>query len=394
MMNPETITLIAQIAPQRSTQYASLAATLAPYELMLSPLMNNTPPGVVDKDSGIEFVEYGKQPFLKFTPSLNTPITALFSEMATMATLTMFFYYYNAIIQSKGPFFKPIDLFFEPVFPWSLMSTRRYRGKTNELFTHFLCNIARYSSDFSTQPWSSLQLLDPLAGGGTTLMTGLVLGADVAGIELNHQDVQSTATFLRQFLQEARISHRVHEATLKKANLKKNIVKNTAKKTANQKPGHQWQFEIGKKQRKRRADNPLPKNQLHESNSPRLQHCTLSSGDTTDLKLLLPKSRPHLIVTDLPYGIQHQGQHQGQLITLLENALPIWTDVLQKGGVMVYSWDATRFPRDEMISVVQTVCPPSVLSVLNGPPYNTLAHPIDRVIKRRDVLVLKKISAT
>ena len=97
-----------------------------------------------------------------------------------------------------------------------------------------------------------------------------------------------------------------------------------------------------------------------------------------------------LIVTDLPYGIQHHRQHQGQLITLLENALPIWTDVLQKGGVMVYSWDATRFPRDEMISVVQTVCPPSVLSVLNDPPYNTLAHPVDRVIKRRDVLVLKK----
>ena len=85
------------------------------------------------------------------------------------------------------------------------MTTRRYRGKTNEIFTHFLCNVARFSSEYATQPWSALRVLDPLAGGGTTLFVALTLGADVAGIEQNRDDVKSTVAFLQQYTREARI---------------------------------------------------------------------------------------------------------------------------------------------------------------------------------------------
>ena len=75
--------------------------------------------------------------------------------------------------------------------PPDLVMTRRYKGKTNELFTQFMCNLARYSSDFAVEPWASLRLFDPLAGGGTTLFTALVLGADVAGVEKDSGDVES-----------------------------------------------------------------------------------------------------------------------------------------------------------------------------------------------------------
>jgi tRNA G10 N-methylase Trm11 len=92
--------------------------------------------------------------------------------------------------------------------------------------------------------------------------------------------------------------------------------------------------------------------------------------------------KSHLIVTDLPYGIQHRGK----LIALLSNALPVWAKLLQTGGVLTFSWDATRFPRRDMIDVVQANSPFIVFDEL---PYNQLSHQVDRVIKKRDLIVAR-----
>jgi tRNA G10 N-methylase Trm11 len=89
-------------------------------------------------------------------------------------------------------------------------------------------------------------------------------------------------------------------------------------------------------------------------------------------------------VTDLPYGIQHNGP----LIDLLTSGLPVWSHLLPRGGTLVLAWDATRFERAEMVALVEAVAP---LTVLNDPPYNQLAHRVDRVIKRRDILVARRI---
>ncbi len=50
------------------------------------------------------------------------------------------------------------------------------------------------------------------------------------------------------------------------------------------------------------------------------------------------------------------------------------------------AWESKRFSRDQMIQLVETE---SRLSVLNDPPYNELAHRVDRVIKERDIIVAK-----
>src|SRR5690606_6155267 len=93
--------------------------------------------------------------------------------------------------------------------------------------------------------------------------------------------------------------------------------------------------------------------------------------------------KPHFIITDLPYGIQHNGP----LLNLLTSGLPVWANLLPVGGTLVFAWDATRFGRDEMISLVESTAP---LAVKNDPPYDQLAHRVDRVIKRRDILVAQR----
>jgi len=51
--------IVAQIAPQRSTQYAELATTLAPYEIMLSTIGSHL-------KGDITPIELGQQNYLKF----------------------------------------------------------------------------------------------------------------------------------------------------------------------------------------------------------------------------------------------------------------------------------------------------------------------------------------
>jgi hypothetical protein len=322
--------LVAQIAPQRSTQYSALASALAPHEMALGPIGKHI--------LSMAPVQLGGQAFLQL--ELNRALEPLeLNELGALAMTSAFFEYHERIGDASGPFLKPIETGFVPAFPEDLVTTRRYKGKTNELFTHFLCNVARFSSAFANEPWQNLRLFDPLMGGGTTLLTGLMLGADVTGVEHNRDDVESTVSFISQYMREQELPCNMQEDKLKNA-------------------GKRRRFVLGSKQ------------------------CVLASGDTAlSAKLLAGVKKQHLIVTDLPYGIQHAGG----LRDLLTQALPVWQSLLLPGGAMAFSWESSRFAREEMVALVESV---SGMRVLNAPPYNQMGHRVDRVIKMRDVVVL------
>ena len=129
--------------------------------------------------------------------------------------------------------------------------------------------------------------------------------------------------------------------------------------------GRRWWFALGK-------EHPL--------------RCLLATGDIGAAPTLLAGfGQPHLIVGDLPYGIQHAGE----LEALLREGLPVWAGLLEPGGAMALAWDATRFPRERMLAQVANC---TALLALNDPPYDALAHRVDRVIKRRDILVARRTS--
>ncbi|MGB1251940.1 MAG: TRM11 family SAM-dependent methyltransferase [Candidatus Promineifilaceae bacterium] len=329
-------TILFQIAPQRSTQYADLTAFLAPIELQLSPIrdrLRSIQPGLL-----------GGQQYLQCEIEGDLS-DAQRKELGYFATTSGYFNYFEQLGTFDGPFLQPIETGFEPAFPLDLITARRYKGKTNELFTHFMCNLARFSSHFAEKPWSQLRVFDPLAGGGTTLFVALALGAEAIGIEQNKKTTQLTATFLKQYLQEKRISYSVKEERLRKHK------------------AHRWLFNLKKGQTR----------------------CTLAQGEIVQTKHLLGGvKQPHLIVCDLPYGIQHKGG----LEDLLLEALPIWEKLLAPGGVLVFSWDATRFSWEKMGSLVAFA---SDLHVLDMPPYTTLGHRVDRVIKNRNLIVAQRL---
>ena len=325
--------LVAQIAPQRSTQYAALADALAPHELRLSAIGSLV--------AGIAPARLGGQDYLRLELTA-MPDARQMQELGALAMTSAFFELRDRLDERDGPWLRPIDTGFAPAFPPDMVMARRYRGKTSELFTRFMLNIARHSSAFAAESWRELRVFDPLAGGGTTLFSALVLGAHVAGVEKNAQDAQTTAAFIQQYAREEAIACNVKEERLKKV-------------------GRRWWFDLGK---------PDPR------------RCMLALGDTLQsAELLAGFRKPHLIAADLPYGIQHHGE----LETLLRQALPLWASLLMPGGAMALAWDATRFAREDMVALAHEVLP-APCQVLNAPPYDALAHRVDRVIKRRDVL--------
>jgi hypothetical protein len=333
-----TTTYVAQISPQRSTQYTNVARDLAAAELLASPL------GQTLTDVSMEHI--AGQDYLKFTVSGASLSPQHLEQLAGMAMLGSLFEFFPAIGDVEGPLLRPTSATYPFFISPDLASIRRYKGKTNEFFTRFLLNIAKNASDFRDTEWRELKLLDPLCGGGTTLFAALSLGAHVAGIELDRGDVESTATFITQFCRESRIQISVTEERLRKLA-----------------SARRWLFLIGKKENQRR--------------------CMLVNGDAVQARELTAGfGQPHLIVTDLPYGIQHQAP----LSALLNSRLPAWAELLQPGGAIAFSWDATRFTRAEMIDLVEQVAP---LDVIQRPPYDGIAHRVDRVVKRRDVIVAR-----
>jgi len=323
----------AQIAPQRSTQYSSLTKDLAPLELQafsgeLTPL---------------EWLDLGGIDYLGFTAAPDESFLRDAELLGTFASFSGFF----ELREEPGTgetLLKPLPRAYGYFLSPDMAYTRRYKGKTNEVFTQFLLNVTKFASDFRTAPWRQLRVFDPLCGGGTTLFLALALGADVGGVERDIKDAETTAAFVEQYAAENRIPVKVHAERLKDA-----------------RKGRRWFFQLGKSETRK---------------------LILAAGDTRESPhLVAALGRPHLVVADFPYGVQHHGPVK-ELVT---EALPVWAGMLKPGGALAFSWDATRFPREEMTPLVEA----SGMKVVQRPPYHHMVHRVDRVIKRRDIIVAR-----
>lgn len=329
-----------KITPQRSTQYAHMAEALALPELLASP--------IAPVISEVQPVTLAGQAYLLLDMQNDAVSSDTLNILSRLGATSEIYEYFESIGEVPGPLLRPLDPCFTPFVPLEMAEARRYKGKTNELFTRVLLNLALFAGAYADQFTGRLRVLDPLTGGGTTLFLALAYGYDAFGIEQNRQDVETTAVFVRQYLHGEHIPFKEVDEHGRKA-------------------GRRVLFEIGHKGRTRTL--------------------VLAHGDTAQAELHLREvpggSRMHAIAGDLPYGIQHFAE----VASLLEHALPAWERVLLPGGALALAWNATRVDRQQMIELVERR---SGLRVLNQPPYTQLEHTVDRVIKKRDILIAVK----
>lgn len=339
VLSPRSSALALALAPQRSTLYGNLVRFLAAPEVLASPLAPRLRDWERRRLGGQDYL------LLDLDGGLTDRDRALLARLATVGAAHE---YFARVGDVAGPLLRPLEPAWTPFLPVELVETRRYQGKTSELFTGVLLNLALFAGAFADRLDQRLRILDPLAGGGTTLFSALLRGYDAVGIEREREDIASTDTYVQQFLRGVgvpftRLDERVRGA------------------------GRRYLFTIG-----RRDDT---------------RALGLILGDTYDTPRLLAGlpggARFHAVVADLPYGIQHQGQ----VAALLERALPLWADALLPGGTVALAWEASRLRRPAAIELVQAH---PGLRVLDESPYDALEHPVDRQIKRRDVLVIRR----
>ncbi len=244
-----------------------------------------------------------------------------------------------------------------------ISSILKYQGKTNELFTKMMINVALLTSNFSYS--DKICMLDPVAGRGTTLFEGTVYGFNVFGIEIEQKSIHETNIFFKKYLQTERIKHKTTNRQIYSAGkAQKNFID---------------EFEYA-----------LTKEELKSTETTKV--LGLVGGNSKDAHKYFKNEKFHIIVGDLPYGVVHgnTGANKTGSVTrnpseLLHECLPEWHKVLLKGGVVVMAWNSFVASKQKLSEVFAS----HGFQVLSQAPYDEFEHMVDKSIKR-DIVVAKK----
>ncbi|MBY5992704.1 TRM11 family SAM-dependent methyltransferase [Ferrimonas balearica] len=245
-------------------------------------------------------------------------------------------------------------------FPESLSQILKYTGKTNEQFTRLMVNLAHSACRTGSE---RLRLVDPMCGKGTTLYEGLIHGFDVEGIEINTKWVQEIQAYMVKFLKTGKYKHKLVKAKRNDAKGKKvadQLVIETAADKADYAAGRVQQFK-------------------------------LCGADTRQAQWLLKRNSCDLLVSDLPYGVQHGSKNakdtklDRSALTLLEEALPGWHQGLKSGGALALSFNEFTMKWKEVAELLAH----QGFEVLDTPPYTGFLHRVDQSINRNLILAVK-----
>ena len=230
----------------------------------------------------------------------------------------------------------------------------KYKGKTNEMFTDGMITMALASSGFIGAHDSDLTVCDPMAGRGTTLMLALRRGYHGVGVEISRADVKEACDYLTRYLEFHRIKHKKTEAAL------------TVKGQAG---GRETRFVLSDTAEHFKAGDT--------------RTLCMIQGDTRDTLALLKAKSVHLMVTDIPYGVQKgTAGRQDSIGGTLERALPAWHDTLRPGGVLAMSFNTYVTKRAEL----ERLCTLAGVEIVQT---GSLEHWVEQAINR-DVILARR----
>ncbi len=258
-------------------------------------------------------------------------------------------------------YFRPLSLITKGFMDESLSMILKYTGKTNELFTRLMINIAVNSMTYEKD---DIKLLDPIAGKGTTLYEGLIYGYDSYGIEICDKSVNEAYTYFKKYLEKEKYKHSTD--TLK--------IKSSDKSFS----GKKYSIQIAK-----------DKDDLKNKN---FRQWELVYGNSIYADRVYKKNFFDIIVGDLPYGVQHGNMIKSKQTSITRNpkelvseAAPAWKNILNKGGALVLAWNSFLLSRNDFSKLLEN----AGFEVLNDGIYKEFEHRVDQAIKR-DIIVAVK----
>ena len=284
-------------------------------------------------------------------------------DVAVLSRLSFMFAIYKLMGDGLDSSLRPVQTVPYEYLDGKIGTLQKYVGKTNELFTKMMINVALLSGDFSYQ--DKIQLLDPVAGRGTTLYEAAIYGFDAFGIEIEAKSVHENQIFFKQYLQKERYKYTLDKRMIFGRNKSEAVYIQA------------FEYAAGKEEFK---DNEQRKK------------LGVVHGSAQDSAKYFKKSSFHLIVGDLPYGIAHGSSAADKSSTgtrnpaeLISACLPEWKTVLKPSGTIVLAWNAFVTPKHRLAAIFEE----HGFEVLSAAPYDGFEHMVDKAIKR-DVIVAKK----
>ena len=254
------------------------------------------------------------------------------------------------LAEKRGDLLLPLSVQSPDSFSEDLPEILKYKGKTNPTFTRMMLNTARAVSAFSGGT-ETLSVLDPVCGRGTTLFCALCMGASATGVDLDRRDLKEAADYFAAYLKEAGLKHSLRSFSL--------TVQGSGL------PGKTFSFALSR-EAFRAGD---------------LKTLTLLEGDASAAGVALKKSPAHLLVADLPYGIQHapQGSARPESFTaFLHRVLPFWRKALRPGGAAALSFNTLTLKAADVRHALED----AGFLPLVPDEFTALSHPVEHAVVR------------
>lgn len=261
------------------------------------------------------------------------------------------------ICEQQGELLRPIDKISHDYLTEDLAEVLKYKGKTSAVFTRMMINCALTASDFFCTD-EVLTVLDPMCGRGTTCFVALQQGMNAVGVDIDNRDLKECADYFERFLQYHRMKHKLDQSS----------------RTVRRHPVPAAVYTI--------ADT---KEHFREGDTRTL---SLFLGDTGLTGELCRKTPAHLLVADLPYGVQHapqDGKRTPSFLQMMKRALPQWRDALRKGGAMALSFNTLTLKKADLVKLLSE----AGFTPLTEKPYDDFQHFVEQAVTR-DFVVARR----
>ncbi len=332
--------------PQALKTYKQEAAAILCYELKAVAEAANI--NILDADikdiAGVSYLSFSCE---------NEPPDIFISALAR---LSGFF----ALFEVRSDMLLPKQADARYTFMQNMPALLKYKGKTNELFTRLMINLAQ--SVCTTDTEGAKTILDPVAGKGTTLYDAMMLGYNAVGIEQSVKYYEESGVFCAKFMQSERLKHTTR---------KEKITDDKARKIADA-----FTLEFAKDKK--------------TLNSKDAGWFKIFAGDMRDAKKFVKRNSVDMIVGDLPYGVQHASRNSSGRARgaqqLIAEAMPALSDLLKKGGALVLSFNEYTTSKENLGQILEK----NGFIVLKKDEYSNYRHMVDSSIKRNLIVALKQ----
>lgn len=205
----------------------------------------------------------------------------------------------QGLFEQQGELLKPLTETSSFALPSDFIFGSKYRGKTNERLTQMLLNVGLSFLPSSNQ---TISLLDPMCGRGTTLFWAMSYGLKARGIEQDNKALDDIQRNIKKWTKLHKVKHKLSQGFIGKPN--------------KQNKGKFLDFAA--------ADTSM----------------RAAIGDARVADEIFSKEKFDLIISDLPYGVQHTtDDNTRNPIEVIQQAIPAWQAVLKKHGVIVLAFN-------------------------------------------------------